>query len=74
MGVRACVYLNIDMGMGCLGVLSERALELMCRIWGASYLELAGVMMYIMVMGGALDEETSTQVCCFEEVLNQVCE
>ena len=71
MGVRARVHLNIDTGMGRLGVLPERALELMRRIRGASHLELAGVMTHITATNGALDPETSTQVRRFEEVLNQ---
>ncbi len=71
MGVRARVHLNIDTGMGRLGVLPERALELLRRIQGASHLELAGVMTHITATDGALDPQTATQAHRFEEVLKR---
>ena len=51
-GREALVHLNVDTGMGRLGVLPERALELLREIQGASHLTLAGVMTHISSPSG----------------------
>jgi len=69
LGVRARVHLNVDTGMGRLGVRPERAVELLRRIRGASHLELAGVMTHVSAVDGARAPETALQLRRFEDVL-----
>ncbi len=71
MNVRGRVHLNVDTGMGRLGVLPSRALDLMRAIRAASHLELAGVMTHVSAPEGALAASTFTQSRLFEEVLRQ---
>jgi alanine racemase len=69
LGLRAKVHLNVDTGMGRLGVLPGRALELLRAIRAASHLELAGVMSHISAPDGALSASTAEQGRLFEGVL-----
>jgi len=69
LGLRARVHLNVDTGMGRLGVLPGRALELLRAIRAASHLELAGVMSHISSPEGALAASTFAQARLFESVL-----
>ncbi|MCB9913779.1 MAG: alanine racemase [Planctomycetes bacterium] len=71
LGVRARVHLNIDTGMGRLGVLPESALRLFGEIHAARHLELVGVMTHISAARGALDDATHEQVRRFQAVLDQ---
>jgi alanine racemase len=65
----ARVHVNIDTGMGRLGVGPSKAIELLEAISSASNLELAGVMTHISSSEGALDPRTSEQVRLFNETL-----
>src|SRR5688572_6127437 len=69
LGVRAQVHLKIDTGLGRLGVLPERALELLLEIHGSDHLELAGIMTHIGSGLGALDPTASQQLAVFEDLL-----
>jgi alanine racemase len=69
LGVIARVHLNVDTGMGRLGVLPERALELLRRLKGSSHVELAGVMTHMTAPDGALSRQTTIQIRTFEELL-----
>ncbi len=69
MDLRARVHLNIDTGMGRLGVLPESALRLFETIRQAPHLELAGVMSHISSARGAQDEAAREQARLFEGVL-----
>ncbi len=71
LGVRARVHLNIDTGMGRLGVRPDRALELLRRIQGSRHLELAGVMTHVAAEDGARSPETEAQVSRFQAVLSE---
>ncbi|TAJ16214.1 MAG: alanine racemase [Planctomycetota bacterium] len=63
------VHLKIDTGMGRLGVLPERALELLRAIRQSRHLELAGVMTHIAAADGARSDSTRAQLARFEQVL-----
>jgi len=69
LGLRARVHLNIDTGMGRLGVLPERALELYAAIDACPEVELAGSMTHITASEGALAESTAAQLDALEGVL-----
>jgi alanine racemase len=69
LGFRARVHLNVDTGMGRLGVLPGKALELLRAIRASSHLDLAGVMSHISSPEGALAASTSQQARVFEGVL-----
>jgi alanine racemase len=69
LGRTARVHLNVDTGMGRLGVLPERALDLLRRISDSSHLSLAGVMTHVTAPEGALAPSTSLQTARFERVL-----
>jgi alanine racemase len=71
LGLRARVHLNVDTGMGRLGVLPGRALDLLRAIRGSSHLELAGVMSHVSSPEGALAASTAEQARIFEGVLRQ---
>jgi len=71
LGVRAKVHLKIDTGLGRLGVLPERAVELLREIRAASHLELCGVMTHVSAGEGATAASTVEQGRIFEEVLRQ---
>lgn len=68
-GTRARVHLNIDTGMGRLGVMPSKALELLERIHAASQVELGGVMTHLTAIEGMPSEATESQLQCFEKVL-----
>jgi len=68
-GRLARVHVNIDTGMGRLGVGPKKALELLRAVDEASHLELAGIMTHISSAEGALDPRTSEQVRIFDETL-----
>ncbi len=69
LGVRAQVHLNVDTGMGRLGVLPGRALELLREIRCSSHLDLCGVMTHVSAAEGALADSTREQARSFESVL-----
>lgn len=69
LGVRARVHLNIDTGMGRLGVLPSRALDLLREIHSASHLELAGIMTHISAPEGGLSPTSAEQLDVFSEVI-----
>jgi alanine racemase len=68
-GKLARVHLNVDTGMGRLGVLPESALRLLQEIHQAAHLELAGIMTHISSSKGALDPESQRQINSFEALL-----
>jgi alanine racemase len=70
MGCRGRVHLNIDTGMGRLGVLPENALRLLQEIKQAENLELAGIMSHVSSARGMQDESTLQQIQSFESVLS----
>ncbi len=69
LGLRARVHLNVDTGMGRLGVLPESAVRLLQEIQAAEHLELAGIMSHISAPDGALNPRTLEQSRAFESVL-----
>jgi alanine racemase len=69
LGTLCRVHLNVDTGMGRLGVLPERALDLLREIRRASHLELAGVMTHITAPDGAHAESTALQTRRFRDAL-----
>lgn len=71
MRVRAKVHLNIDTGMGRLGVPPARALELLRLIRESPNLELCGVMTHVSASDGALSSSTREQARLFEQVLRE---
>jgi len=70
LGVRAQVHHNVDTGMGRLGVLPGRALDLLREIRSSSSLELCGVMTHVSAAEGALADSTREQARSFEGVLH----
>jgi alanine racemase len=71
LGVVAEVHLNIDTGMGRLGVLPSRAIELLTRVREASHLRLAGVMTHISAPDGLLNPQAKAQTEAFQSVLER---
>ena len=69
-GCRARVHLNIDTGMGRLGVLPERALELLERIHRAEHLELAGTMTHLAATSDGHSPAARAQLRVFQELLD----
>ena len=69
LGQLARVHLNLDTGMGRLGVLPERALELYAAIDACPEVELVGSMTHITAPEGALAESTAAQLDALEGVL-----
>ncbi len=69
LGVIAQVHLNIDTGMGRLGVLPFRSVDLMREVHTAPNLNLAGVMTHISAPDGAHSPSSAEQIRVFEEVL-----
>jgi len=67
--LRARVHLNVDTGMGRLGVLPDNALRLLRLIAAAPGLELCGLMTHVSSPEGALAPETREQMERFERVL-----
>lgn len=68
-GQTARVHLNIDTGMGRLGVPPARAIDLLRAIDATPSLELAGVMSHLSSSRGALDPLTTVQAQAFARVL-----
>jgi len=66
---RAKVHVNIDTGMGRLGVLPTRALDLLREVSMSKNLELCGIMTHISDPAGALSSTTFDQQRLFESVL-----
>jgi alanine racemase len=71
LGLRAKVHLNVDTGMGRLGVLSGRAMELLREIRASSHLDLAGTMTHVSAPDGAFAASTAEQGRLFESVLRE---
>jgi alanine racemase len=71
LGLRAKVHLNVDTGMGRLGVLPGRAIELLREIRSSSHLELCGTMTHVSAPDGALSASTAEQGRLFESVLRE---
>lgn len=71
LGVRAKVHLKIDSGLGRLGVLPSRAIELLREIRRSSHLELAGVMTHVSSGEGAFAASTAEQARVFDDVLRK---
>ncbi|MCZ6596927.1 MAG: alanine racemase [Planctomycetota bacterium] len=69
LGRRGRVHLNVDTGMGRLGVLPERAIELLRMVSTSPNLELVGVMTHIASSEGARAPSTARQLECFEACL-----
>jgi len=69
LGRRARVHLNVDTGMGRLGVLPERALDLLAAIHASPHLELAGIMTHASSSNGLRDEATVLQLARFDRVV-----
>jgi alanine racemase len=71
LGCRAKVHLNVDTGMGRLGVLPGRAIELLHRIHHSPGLELRGTMTHIAATEGAREAAGREQVERFDEFLGR---
>lgn len=69
LGCRARVHLNVDTGMGRLGVLPARAIELLHRIHHSPGLELCGTMTHIAATEGAREAAGREQVERFDDFL-----
>lgn len=69
LGRRARVHLNVDTGMGRLGVLPARAIELLHRIHHSPGLELCGTMTHIAATEGAREAAGREQVERFDDFL-----
>lgn len=69
LGVVAQVHLNVDTGMGRLGVLPSCAVDLMREVAASSHLNLAGVMTHISATDGAHSMSSTEQIRIFETVL-----
>jgi alanine racemase len=69
LGTQALVHLNVDTGMGRLGVPPARAMELLRRVDASPHLTLAGVMTHVSSPEGALDPDTRAQVSAFDTLL-----
>ncbi len=69
MRTHAFVHLKIDTGMGRLGVLPSRALDLLRKIKGSSHLRLTGIMTHLASPRGTLDEATHEQLREFDAVV-----
>ena len=70
-GARAKVHLNVDTGMGRLGVPPSQALGLLQQVHDSSHLDLAGVMTHISAPDGALDPFAREQRRRFDGVLDR---
>lgn len=69
-GLRARVHLNVDTGMGRLGVPAEEALRVLAAVRAEEGLELAGIMSHLAPTEGLLDPFAAEQVARFEQVLD----
>ena len=66
---RAAVHLKVDTGMGRLGVLPERGLDLLREIHGSRHLALAGLMTHVAAADGALSSATEAQLAGFDALV-----
>lgn len=71
LGRVARVHLNVDTGMGRLGVLPQRALELLEEIDRDPHLELAGLMSHVAAPGGARETAAREQSLRFDAVVRK---
>jgi alanine racemase len=71
LGQPARVHLKIDTGMGRLGVLPAKALELLEEVRRCDSLRLSGVMTHVASPEGALDPAAREQVELFDRILDQ---
>jgi len=71
LGLVARVHLNVDTGMGRLGVLPQRALDLLREIAAAPGLELAGLMSHVAAPSGAREAGAHEQARLFSAVVAQ---
>lgn len=69
LGLAARVHLNVDTGMGRLGVLPGEAPRLLEAIRAAEHVELAGLMTHVSAPEGGLAPGTADQVLAFRAVL-----
>lgn len=71
MGCPARVHLNVDTGMGRLGLPPQRALELLRRLSADPTIELAGVMSHLAATEGGLEPAGRAQAQAFEAFLTE---
>lgn len=71
-GLVAKVHLNVDTGMGRLGVLPARALDLIEEVYASSHVELCGLMTHISSPDGALDPTSRQQMTVFDSIVAAV--
>ncbi|MFT4648013.1 MAG: alanine racemase [Glaciecola sp.] len=69
LGCQAKVHLNVDTGMGRLGVPPARALTLLEEIHNNPHLHLAGVMTHLAATEGAQDPQGLLQAAVFDRFL-----
>lgn len=69
LGLQARVHINVDTGMGRLGVLPERALDLLQEVRRSEHVHLAGVMTHISSLAGNASPETTLQAKQFADVI-----
>ncbi|MDF1836845.1 MAG: alanine racemase [Planctomycetota bacterium] len=69
MNCKAKVHLNVDTGMGRLGIPPARALSLLEEIHATPQLELAGVMTHLAATDGAQDPQGMLQSAVFDRFL-----
>lgn len=71
LGSPARVHVKVDTGMGRLGVLPERALDLLEAVRGSSHLVLCGLMTHVAAPEGGHSPEAIEQLTLFEAVLRR---
>ncbi len=71
MGLRARVHVNVDTGMGRLGVPPEVALDLLKAVHGASNLDMAGLMTHLSAPDGAHCPSAQQQLSRFHGLIDQ---
>ena len=71
LGTLARVHVKVDTGMGRLGVLPERALDLLQAVHDASRLSLCGIMTHIAAPEGAASPAAVEQLVVFDAVLRR---
>lgn len=71
LGTVARVHIKVDTGMGRLGILPGRALDLIEEVRAASHLELAGVMTHVAATEGGRDPGAIEQIAGFDALLRR---
>ena len=71
MGVQAHVHLNVDTGMGRLGVSPSRALDLLREVHEASNLQLAGLMTHLSAPEGGHCPSSHEQMALFRGLVEK---